>query len=125
MAGLCHPCTHTREAHLQVDCPVMGRGLSQCERVCGGVKTRLNPTVHFWLHDTVHCVEKLLSLHTGTQVHGGCFDWLSRAVVETGGGNSHPGCMDRLRKHYSHLIGGSFEARKGAWALSGCMTTEW
>ena len=25
---------------------------------------------------------------------------------------------DRLRKHYSHLLGGSFLARKAAWALS-------
>ena len=35
-----------------------------------------------------------------------------------------PGCMDRLRKHYSHLVGGSFLAGKVAWTLSGCMTTE-
>ena len=32
--------------------------------------------------------------------------------------------MDRLRKRYSHLVGGSFLAGKAAWALSGCMTTE-
>ena len=38
--------------------------------------------------------------------------------------NSHPGCMDRHRKHYSHLVGGSFLAGKAAWALSGCMATE-
>ena len=38
--------------------------------------------------------------------------------------NSCPGCMDRLRKRYSHLVGGSFLTWKAAWALSGCMTTE-
>ena len=32
--------------------------------------------------------------------------------------------MDRLRKRWSHLAGGSFLAGKAAWALSGCMTTE-
>ena len=32
--------------------------------------------------------------------------------------------MDWLTKHYSHLVGGSFLARKAAWALSGCMITE-
>ena len=45
-------------------------------------------------------------------------------MVGTGWANSHPGCMDRLRKHYSHLVGGSFLAGKAAWALCGCMTTE-
>ena len=33
------------------------------------------------------------------------------------------GCMDRLRKRYSQLVGSSFLAGKAAWALSGCMTT--
>ena len=32
--------------------------------------------------------------------------------------------MDRLRKCYSHLAGGSFQAGKVAWALSGCLTTK-
>ena len=32
--------------------------------------------------------------------------------------------MYRLRKCYSHLVGGSFLAGKAAWALSGCLTTE-
>ena len=45
-------------------------------------------------------------------------------MVGTGRANSCPGCMDRLRKCYSHLVGGSFLAGKAAWALSGCMTTE-
>ena len=47
-----------------------------------------------------------------------------RAMVGTGWATSHPDCMDRLRKHYSHLVGGSFLARKAAWVLSGYMTTE-
>ena len=34
------------------------------------------------------------------------------AMVGTGLANSCPGCMDRLRKHYSHLVGGSFLAGK-------------
>ena len=46
------------------------------------------------------------------------------AMVGTGWANSCPGCMDRLRKRYSHLVAGSFLAGKAAWALSGCMTTE-
>ena len=46
------------------------------------------------------------------------------AMVGTRWANSCPGCMDRLRKRYSHLVGGSFLARKVAWTLSGCMTTE-
>ena len=46
------------------------------------------------------------------------------AMVGTGWANSCPGCMDRLRKCYSHLVGGSFLAGKVAWTLSGCMTTE-
>ena len=47
------------------------------------------------------------------------------AMVGTGGwANSCPGCMERLTKRYSHLVGGSFLAGKAAWVLSGCMTTE-
>ena len=46
------------------------------------------------------------------------------AMVGTGRANSCPGCMERLRKPYSHLVGGSFLAGKAAWALSGCLTTE-
>ena len=47
-----------------------------------------------------------------------------RTMVGTGWANSWPGCMSRLRKHYSHLLGGSFLAGKAAWALSGCLPTE-
>ena len=45
-------------------------------------------------------------------------------MVGTGWANSCPGCMDRLRKRYSELVGGSFLAEKAAWALSGCLTNE-
>ena len=45
-------------------------------------------------------------------------------MVGTGWANSCTGRMDRLRKHYSHLVGGSFLAEKAAWALSGCLTSE-
>ena len=45
------------------------------------------------------------------------------AMVGTGQANFCPGCMNRLRKRYSHLVGGSFLAGKAAWTLSGCMTT--
>ena len=46
------------------------------------------------------------------------------AMVGTRWANSSTGCMHRLRKRYSHLVGGSFLAWKAAWALSGCLTTE-
>ena len=47
-----------------------------------------------------------------------------RAMVGTRWATSHPDCMDRLRKHYSHFVGGCFLPRKAAWALNRCMTTE-
>ena len=46
------------------------------------------------------------------------------AMVGTGWTKSCPGCMDRLRKHYSHIVGGSLLAGKVAWALSGFLKTE-
>ena len=45
-------------------------------------------------------------------------------MAGTGWANSCPGCMDRLRKCCSHLVGGSFLAGKAAWTLSGCLPTE-
>ena len=45
-------------------------------------------------------------------------------MVGTGLANSHPGCMSRLRKCYSHFLGGSFLAGKASWAPSGCLPTE-
>ena len=45
-------------------------------------------------------------------------------MVGTGRATPRPDCMDRLRKNYSHLAEGWFLARKAAWALSGCMSTD-
>ena len=45
-------------------------------------------------------------------------------MVGTRWANSCPGYMDRLRKRYSYLVGGSFLAGKAAWALSRCLTTD-
>ena len=47
-----------------------------------------------------------------------------RAMVGAGWATSHPDCMDRLRKPYSHLVEGWFLAGKAAWVLSGCMATD-
>ena len=41
-----------------------------------------------------------------------------RAMVGTGWANFRPGCINRLRKHYSYLVEGLFLAGKAAW-LSG------
>ena len=101
-----------------------------------------NPTVHFWLHHTAHCTEKIVSARYTRRF---CVSWdrgrwvghpqgdmhmvaarlsCQSAMVGTGWANSCPGCMSRLRKRYSHLVGSSFLAGKVAWTLSGCMTTE-
>ena len=45
-------------------------------------------------------------------------------LVLTGWATPRPDCMDRLRKHYSHLVGSWFLARKAASALSRCMAIE-
>ena len=47
---------------------------------------------------------------------------LQSTMAGTGWANSRPSCMDRLRKRYSHLVGGSFLAGKAAWALSRVLT---
>ena len=95
----------------------------------------LNPIVHFWLHHTAHCAEKIVSAcymrrfcvsrKGGTggggwgHPQGGMHMVAARlgcqsAMVGTGWANSCPGCMDRLRKRYSHLVEGSFLAGKVA-----------
>ena len=58
---------------------------------------------------------------SGCCARGGCCE---SAMVGTGWAISHPNCMDRLRKHYSYLVGSWFLANKASWALSGCMTTD-
>ena len=50
--------------------------------------------------------------------------WCESVIVGTKWATHHSDCMERVRKHYSHLVGGWFLARKAAWALSGCMATE-
>ena len=60
----------------------------------------------------VLCTRQLL----GLAVKG---PWLA-----PGGPILAPGCMNRLRKRYSHLLGGSFLARKASWAPSWCLPTE-
>ena len=47
-----------------------------------------------------------------------------RAMVGTRWVTSHPDCMDRHRKHYSHLVEGWFLAKKAALTLSRCKTTK-
>ena len=47
-----------------------------------------------------------------------------KAMVGTGWANSRPGCMNRLRKRYSHHLGGSFLAGKAAWVLNECLPTD-
>ena len=44
-----------------------------------------------------------------------------KAMVGTWWATPRPDCMDRLRKHYSHLAEGWLLARKAAWSLSGCL----
>ena len=44
-----------------------------------------------------------------------------RAVVGTGWTNSCSGCINRLRKHHSHHVEGSFLAGKAPWVLNGCL----
>ena len=93
------------------------------------LKTPIKPIVHFWLHvhHAAHCAENIVSAWVLCQQNGckggGGSDHLQgavhmvavrlgceRAMVGTGWATSCPDCMDRLRKHYSHLVGGSFLA---------------
>ena len=99
----------------------------------------LNPIVCFWLHNTAHCAEKIVSAHLRTgsasaervgRGGGGvthrvlCTWWLLPLALKrpwlVPGGPPH----DKLRKHYSHLAEDWFLARKAAWALSWCMATD-
>lgn len=41
-------------------------------------------------------------------------------LVGTGWANSYPGCMNGVRKHYLHHVGGSFLAGKVVWVLYLC-----
>ena len=58
-----------------------------------------------------------------------CTWWLLGLAVKApwlgpGWANSCPGYMERLRKHYSHVVEDSFLAEKAAWAMSRCLTTK-
>ena len=52
--------------------------------------------VHLWLHHTAHCTWWLT-----VAARLGC----EGTVAEIGWANSRSVCIDRLRKHYSHLLG--------------------
>ena len=56
--------------------------------------------------------------------HGSARLGCKRIMAGTRWANFHPGCINRLRKCYSHLVGGSFLAEKAAWALSGFLPSE-
>ena len=47
-----------------------------------------------------------------------------KGMVGTRQANFHSGRMNRRRKHYSHLVGSSFLAGKGLWALSRSLPIE-
>ena len=91
----------------------------------------LNPIVHFWLHNTAHCAEKVGQGEVGAVTRRVlCTMWLLGLALKrprlanTGRVTPRPDCMDRLRKHYSHLAEGWFLAKKAAWALKVCMATD-
>ena len=80
----------------------------------------------FWADDTRMCLYIThgfnylrYTLHLPSTARLG----FEKAMVGTRWATPRPDCMDRLRKHYSHLAEGWYLARKAAWALSGCMAT--
>ena len=90
----------------------------------------LYPIVHFGLHHTADCAEKKVSAsaervrqgQVGGVTQGDMHMVAARlgcqsAMAGTGCANSCPGCMDRLRKCFSHLVGGSFLAGKAVLGL--------
>ena len=93
----------------------------------------------FWLHHTAHCAENTCRFCVSRKDGTGGGGWghpqgdmhmvaarlgCQSAMVGTRWANSCPGCMNRLRKCYSHLVEGSFLGGKAAWALSRCLITE-
>ena len=108
-----------------------------CQTTCTWCLAGRAPIGHFWLHHTVHCTKHLHAGSASAERMGQgevcgvirrvtCTWWLvglalkGRAMVGTRWVTSHPEWMDRLTKHYSHLVEGWFLARKAAW---GCRTT--
>ena len=47
-----------------------------------------------------------------------------KAIFEIGWAKSHFGCINRLRKDHSHLVGSTIMAGKAAWALSEHLPTK-
>ena len=45
-------------------------------------------------------------------------------VVDTARANSHPGCMNELRKCYSHFVGGLFLAGRAGCVMKECLPAE-
>jgi len=77
--------------------------------------------VHFW---SVHAVHLHMGLAQGA-VHMvatrlGC----KGVVVDTGRANSHPSCMNRLKKCYSHIVRRLFLAGKAGWVMKECLPAE-
>ena len=75
----------------------------------------------YWYHGC--CRENISQMHEEAYHLVAARLGRERAMVGMGWASSCSGCMDRLRKHYPHLVGGWFLARKVAWALNGCMAT--
>ena len=101
----------------------------------------LNPIVHFWLHHTVQIVNACwcTSCASAKRVGQGevgvvicrvtCTWWLLWLAVK-GPWFGQDGPILTLaawigHNSHDHLVGGSFLARKAAWALSRCMTTDY
>ena len=106
----------------------------------------LNPIVHFGLHHTAHCAEKIVSAH----LHAGSVSAERVGQVEVGGvigrvlctwwllglALKRPWLVPRGPPHALNAWtglenttlalqrAGWFLARKAAWALSGCMATD-
>ena len=87
---------------------LLGLALKRPWLVPGGPPHAL--TAWTGLENTVHMVAARLGFE--------------KAMVGTRRATPRSDCMDRLRKHYSHLAEGWFLARKAAWSLSGCMATD-
>ena len=94
--------------------------------------------MHFWIYHTAQCAEKIVSVclcvgsasaeRVGQEKVGQAGGWghpqgdmhmvagtfgCQSAMVVTRWANSCHGCTEMLRKHYFHLVGGSFLAGEG------------
>ena len=79
-----------------------------------GSEAAANTIVHFWLCHTVHLCMGSVSgaVHIDLAVKVLWFVYWEA--------NSHPGCMNGLRKRYSHLVGGLFLVGKTVFVLNEC-----